>query len=57
MQEINSIKSTFFIWLMNLTALVTAFIPLLQFVAVVLAIIVSITTIIINFTKIKNLFK
>jgi hypothetical protein len=57
MQEFDSVKNVFFIWLMNLTALVMAFIPLLQFVAVILAIIASVTTIIINFQKIKNLFK
>jgi phosphoglycerol transferase MdoB-like AlkP superfamily enzyme len=57
MKEINSIKETILIWLLNLGALAFALLPLLQFIAVVLAIFVSISTLIINWNKLKNIFK
>jgi hypothetical protein len=57
MKEINSIKETILIWLLNLGALALALLPLLQFIAVVLAIFVSISTLIINWNKVKNIFK
>jgi hypothetical protein len=57
MKEINSIKETILIWLLNLGALGLALLPLLQFIAVVLAIFVSISTLIINWNKVKNIFK
>jgi hypothetical protein len=57
MKEISSIKETILIWLLNLGALALALLPLLQFIAVVLAIFVSISTLIINWTKVKNIFK
>jgi hypothetical protein len=57
MKEINSIKETILIWVLNLGALALALLPLLQFIAVVLAIFVSISTLIINWNKVKNIFK
>jgi hypothetical protein len=57
MKEISSIKETILIWLLNLGALALALLPLLQFIAVVLAIFVSISTLIINWNKVKNIFK
>jgi hypothetical protein len=57
MKEIYSIKETILIWLLNLGALALALLPLLQFIAVVLAIFVSISTLIINWNKVKNIFK
>ena len=52
-----SLKETIIIWLLNLGALCLMFIPLLQFIAVILAILVSITTLILNFNKVKQKFK
>jgi hypothetical protein len=57
MKEINCLKETILIWLLNLGALALALLPLLQFIAVVLAIFVSISTLIINWNKVKNIFK
>jgi hypothetical protein len=57
MKEINSIKETIIIWVLNLGALALALLPLLQFIAVVLAIFVSISTLVINWNKLKNIFK
>jgi hypothetical protein len=57
MKEIYSIKETILIWVLNLGALALALLPLLQFIAVVLAIFVSISTLIINWNKVKNIFK
>jgi hypothetical protein len=57
MKEINSIKETILIWVLNLGALALALLPLLQFIAVVLAIFVSISTLIINWNKVKSIFK
>jgi hypothetical protein len=57
MKEINSIKETILIWMLNLGALALALLPLLQFIAVVLAIFVSISTLIINWNKVKSIFK
>jgi hypothetical protein len=57
MKEISSIKETILIWVLNLGALALALLPLLQFIAVVLAIFVSISTLIINWNKVKNIFK
>lgn len=57
MKEINSIKETIFIWVLNLGALALALLPLLQFIAVILAIFVSISTLLINWNKIKQIFK
>lgn len=57
MKEINSIKETILIWVLNLGALALTLLPLLQFVAVVLAIFVSISTLLINWNKVKNIFK
>lgn len=56
-KPMESIKETIIIWLLNLGALCLMFIPLLQFIAVILAILVSITTLIINFNKVKQKFK
>jgi phosphoglycerol transferase MdoB-like AlkP superfamily enzyme len=57
MREINSIKETILIWMLNLGALALTLLPLLQFIAVVLAIFVSISTLIINWNKVKSIFK
>jgi hypothetical protein len=57
MKEINSIKETILIWVLNLGALALTLLPLLQFIAVVLAIFVSISTLIINWNKVKSIFK
>jgi hypothetical protein len=57
MKEIISIKETILIWVLNLGALALALLPLLQFIAVVLAIFVSISTLIINWNKVKSIFK
>lgn len=57
MKEINSIKETILIWLLNLGALALTLLPLLQLIAVVLAIFVSVSTLIINWNKLKNIFK
>ena len=57
MKEINSIKETILIWMLNLGALALTLLPLLQFIAVVLAIFVSISTLIINWNKVKSIFK
>lgn len=56
-KPMESIKETVTIWLLNITAWVLVFIPLFQFIAIVLAIFVSITTLIINWSKIKTIFK
>lgn len=55
--HMEAVKETIIIWLLNLTAWCLVLLPLLQFVAVVLAIIVSVTTLIINWNKIKQIFK
>jgi hypothetical protein len=52
-----SLKETIIIWVLNLGALALTLLPLLQFVAVFLAIFVSITTLIINWNKLKQIFK
>jgi len=52
--ENNGISNILFVWLMNLMALLVSFMPLFQFIALFLAIVVSITTIIINFKKFKK---
>jgi hypothetical protein len=52
--QFNSINSAIFVWLMNLAALLVSIMPVLQFVALFLAIVVSITTIIINYQKFKK---
>jgi hypothetical protein len=52
-----SLKETIIIWLLNLGALCLVMLPLLQFVAVVLAIFVSISTLLINWNKVKQKFK
>jgi hypothetical protein len=52
-----SFKETIIIWLLNIGALALTLLPLLQFIAVVLAIFVSISTLIINWNKVKNIFK
>jgi hypothetical protein len=57
MKEFNSVRETLLIWVLNLGALALALLPLLQFIAVVLAIFVSISTLIINWNKVKNIFK
>ena len=57
MKEFNSVKETLLIWVLNLGALALALLPLLQFIAVILAIFVSISTLLINWTKIKQIFK
>jgi hypothetical protein len=57
MKEFNSVRETLLIWLLNLGALALALLPLLQFIAVILAIFVSISTLLINWTKIKQIFK
>jgi hypothetical protein len=57
MKEINSIKETILIWVLNLGALALTLLPLLQFIAVVLAIFVSVSTLIINWNKVKSIFK
>jgi phosphoglycerol transferase MdoB-like AlkP superfamily enzyme len=57
MKESNSIKETILIWVLNLGALALTLLPLLQFIAVVLAIFVSISTLIINWNKVKSIFK
>ena len=56
-RPVESLKETIIIWLLNLGALALTLLPLLQFVAVVLAIFVSVTTLIINWNKVKNIFK
>jgi hypothetical protein len=52
--EFNSTNSAIFVWLMNLAALLVSIMPVLQFIALFLAIVVSITTIIINYQKFKK---
>ena len=52
-----SLKETIIIWLLNLGAWCLVMLPLLQFVAVVLAIFVSISTLLINWNKVKQKFK
>ena len=56
-KEMENLKETITIWLLNLCAWTLALLPLLQFVAVVLAICVSVTTLIINWGKVKQIFK
>jgi hypothetical protein len=56
-RPVESLKETIIIWVLNLGALALTLLPLLQFVAVVLAIFVSVTTLIINWNKVKNIFK
>ncbi len=56
-KPVESLKETIIIWVLNLGALALTLLPLLQFVAVVLAIFVSVTTLIINWNKVKNIFK
>jgi hypothetical protein len=56
-KPVESLKETIIIWLLNLGAWCLVMLPLLQFVAVFLAIIVSITTLIINWNKLKQIFK
>ncbi len=56
-RPVESLKETIIIWLLNLGAWALVMLPLLQFVAVFLAIFVSITTLIINWNKLKQIFK
>jgi len=56
-EPMDSLKETITIWLLNIGAWSLALLPLLQFIAVVLAIFVSITTLIINWDKVKQIFK
>ncbi len=56
-KPVESLKETIIIWVLNLGALALTLLPLLQFVAVVLAIFVSISTLLINWNKVKNIFK
>ena len=56
-KPVESLRETIIIWLLNLGAWCLVMLPLLQFVAVFLAIFVSITTLIINWNKLKNIFK
>jgi len=56
-EPMDSLKETITIWLLNIGAWSLALLPLLQFIAVVLAIFVSITTLIINWNKVKQIFK
>ena len=56
-KPVESLKETIIIWVLNLGALALTLLPLLQFVAVVLAIFVSVTTLIINWNKVKQIFK
>jgi hypothetical protein len=56
-EPMESLKETITIWLLNIGAWSLALLPLLQFIAVVLAIFVSITTLIINWDKVKQIFK
>jgi hypothetical protein len=56
-EPMESLKETITIWLLNIGAWSLALLPLLQFIAVVLAIFVSITTLIINWNKVKQIFK
>jgi hypothetical protein len=56
-KPVESLKETIIIWLLNLGAWCLVMLPLLQFVAVFLAIFVSITTLIINWNKLKQIFK
>ena len=52
-----NIKHIIIVWFINITAYCLAFIPVLQFFALFLAIVVSVTSLIINFTNIFNIFK
>jgi len=56
-RQVESLRETIIIWLLNLGAWCLVMLPLLQFVAVFLAIFVSITTLIINYNKLKQIFK
>jgi hypothetical protein len=56
-KTMESFKETIIIWLLNIGALALTLLPLLQFIAVLLAIFVSISTLIINWNKVKNIFK
>ncbi len=56
-KPVESLKETIIIWVLNLGALALTLLPLLQFVAVVLAIFVSISTLLINWNKLKQKFK
>jgi hypothetical protein len=56
-KPVESLKETIIIWLLNLGAWCLVMLPLLQFVAVFLAIFVSITTLIINWNKLKQILK
>jgi len=56
-KPVESLRETIIIWLLNLGAWCLVMLPLLQFVAVFLAIFVSITTLIINWNKLKQIFK
>lgn len=54
---INDLKQLAWVWLANIVGIVAAILPLVQFVAIVLGIFVSITTLVIHIDKIKSLFK
>jgi len=56
-KPVESLKETIIIWVLNLGALALTLLPLLQFIAVILAIFVSITTLIINWNKLKQIFR
>tara|TARA_R110000868_G_scaffold29385_1_gene109156 strand:- start:471 stop:656 length:186 start_codon:yes stop_codon:yes gene_type:complete len=56
-KQMDSLKETITIWLLNIGAWSLALLPLLQFIAVILAIFVSVTTLIINWNKVKQIFK
>ena len=54
---INDLKQLAWVWLANIVGIVAAILPLVQFIAIVLGIFVSITTLVIHIDKIKQLFK
>jgi len=56
-RPVESLKETIIIWVLNLGALALTLLPLLQFIAVILAIFVSVTTLIINWNKLKQIFR
>jgi hypothetical protein len=56
-EPMEGLRETLTIWLLNIGAWCLALLPLLQFVAVILAILVSVTTLLINWNKVKQIFK
>lgn len=53
----NDLKQVALIWLANIVGIVASIMPLFQFIAICLGILVSITTLVIHIDKIKHLFK